>query len=94
MRSRAVRRCFSVSSSGDTSLPHQPPSYGVSSGNPVSSAINGPTSVPCRVITPSIASSRGSIRFMTLICSPAIFFSCAFQSPSSAMKNVVCPESP
>jgi hypothetical protein len=42
-------------------VPHQPPSYGVSSGNPVSSAIRGPTKVPWRVITPSMASSRGSI---------------------------------
>ena len=89
-----MRRCFSVSSSGETSLPHHPPSYGVSSGNPVSSAISGPTSVPCRVITPSIASSRGSIRFITLICSPTICRSCSAQSPSFAMKKVVWPESP
>ncbi len=94
VRSRATRRCASVSRSGETSSPHQPPSYGVSSSNPTSSAISGPTRVPCRVITPSIASSRGSIRFITLIWFPAIFFSSRFQSCSRAMKNVVCPESP
>ncbi len=53
-RARA-RAAASVNTSGNTSLPHQPPSYGVSSGNPVSSAISGPTRVPWRVMTPSIA---------------------------------------
>ena len=37
--------------------------------------MSGPTSVPWRVITPSIASSRGSIRFITLMVSPTIFVS-------------------
>ena len=46
VRSLARARCPSVNTSGKTSLPHQPPSYGVSSGNPVSSAISGPTRVP------------------------------------------------
>ena len=68
-----VRRWCSVSSSGRRRCRTTPRRTGVSSGNPVSSAINGPTSVPCRVITPSIASSRGSIRFITLSLSPSIF---------------------
>ena len=35
--------------------------------------MTGPTSVPCRVTTPSTAASRGSIRRITLIGSPTIF---------------------
>jgi hypothetical protein len=40
--------------------------------------MSGPTSVPWRVMTPSIASSRGSIRFITLIGSPATFYAWSF----------------
>ena len=44
-RGRAVPRRLK-STLGNISLPHQPPLYGVSSRCPVSSVMNGPTTVP------------------------------------------------
>ena len=89
VRSRAISRWRSVRTVDDTSLPHQPPPYGVSSGKPASSAISGPTSVPCRVMTPSIAASRQLMRRMTLSSSRAMSPACASQSAWDETKNVV-----
>ena len=56
--------------------------------------MSGPTSVPCRVMTPSIAASRQLIRRITLSSSRAMSAACSSQSAWEAMKNVVWPESP
>ena len=71
-RSPARRRRSSSSTSGNISLPHQPPRYGVSSGWPVSSVMNGPTIVPLRVSTASTATGRLLIRFITLTSWPTM----------------------
>ena len=76
------------------SFPHQPPRYGVSSGWPVRSGITGPTSVPCRVITPSSAAAAQLMRRITFSSSPTMCSACLSQSLRPLMKNVVFPESP
>ncbi len=90
----ASARWASLSTSGNRSLPHQPPLYGVSSGWPTVEPTYGPTIVPCRVMTPSTQTSKGRIRRIT-------FSSCDVRSSryfakSSAVltKKVVRPESP
>ena len=79
---------------GNTSLPHQPPRYGVSSSKPVMSVWIGPTSVPCLVAQASTVPGRCSIRRMILSSSSASFSECSSHCSSFVMKNVVRPESP
>lgn len=56
--------------------------------------MNGPTTVPWRVLTASTAAARLRIRFITLICSSTTSAEHLFQSSREATKNVVLPESP
>ena len=56
--------------------------------------MNGPTTVPWRVLTASTAAARLLMRFMILSSSPTMCSASRRQSPSSLMKKVVLPESP
>ena len=56
--------------------------------------MNGPTTVPCRVLTASTATARLLIRFMIFSSSPTMSSQLRSQSASEAMKKVVLPESP
>ena len=57
--------------------------------------MNGPTMVPCRVITASTAIAVfRAMRFMIFASWPAMTSAWRSQSASVATKNVVFPESP
>ena len=56
--------------------------------------MNGPTTVPWRVLTASTAAARLVIRFMTLRSSPTTSVAQVFHSSREETKKVVFPESP
>ncbi len=93
--SRAFWRTPSLNAPGNTSLPHQPPLYGVNSLAPTTSVNSGPTSVPDCVAHASSVAPRQLIRFMILTSGSLTISSlCLLNSSSFEMKNVVWPESP
>ena len=88
--SRALARTPSENAPGNTSLPHQPPLYGVSSFAPTTSVSSGPTSVPDCVAHASSVAPRQLMRFMILTSGSLTISSlCLLKSSSLAMKKVV-----
>ena len=56
--------------------------------------MNGPTTVPCLVLTASTATAWLLIRFMIFRSSPTMFSLSRSHSACEVMKKVVLPESP